>query len=82
VCLQVKAVCSWEVQPPPLLRFNTTSQAINANGFLPDGQWEVVQLLRKLDGSDWWSPSLKARWAEGVRKSLSKHLVRNLVVIQ
>jgi hypothetical protein len=80
--LQVKAVSNWEVQQPQLLRLeNSTTPVPDTRGFLPDGYWEVVKLERKMDGSNWWSPSLKEKWADGVRKSLTKHLAVNFDVI-
>jgi hypothetical protein len=79
--LQVKAVSKWEVQQPQLLfSRNTTAPAPVQYGFLPDGYWEVVKLERNMNGSNWKSPSFQARWAHGIRKSITEHLAVNFEV--
>jgi hypothetical protein len=76
-CLQVKEVCKWEVQAPQLLYNEPSSPDSKA---LPDGYWQVVKLHRKIDGSNWLSPSLKTRWADGIRRNLTLEHAQNFEV--
>ncbi|WIA35946.1 hypothetical protein OEZ86_004325 [Tetradesmus obliquus] len=74
---KVKSSCSWQVQKPPLHFLNTSASGTVVQAATPDGQWEVLKLERRSDGSNWWSPSLKAPWAHNVRQSIVAQLAEN-----
>ncbi|WIA44399.1 hypothetical protein OEZ86_007168 [Tetradesmus obliquus] len=75
--LQVKSVCKWDVQQPPLQASPDAAAAAAVPGVSKADRWEVLQLQRSRDGSKCSSPSLKADWAQHIRDSMRRELSQN-----
>jgi hypothetical protein len=76
--LQVKSVCKWDVELPPLRASEGAAAAGKVPGVSKESEWEVLKLQRSRDGSKWSSPSLKAGWAHSIRESMLRELSQNL----
>jgi hypothetical protein len=76
--VQVKSVCKWDVELPPLRASEGAAAAAGkVSGVSKESEWEVLKLQHSRDGSKWSSPSLKAGWAHSIRESMLRELSQN-----